>query len=140
MPAVVFEMTSKGTQAQDQTYKKTLYEQLGVKEYWLFDPKGEWIEEQLQGFRLQDETYKPIMDGRSEPLKLRLQAEGKLVGFYRLDTSAKLLIPDELTHALRQETLARQQAEQRAEHERQRADRLAARLRALGIDPDAPDP
>ena len=49
---VIFEMTSPGTKNQDQEFKKTLYEQLGVKEYWLFDPKGEWIPEQLKGYLL----------------------------------------------------------------------------------------
>ena len=44
VPSVVFEITSKGTKNQDIDYKKTLYEQLEVQEYWLFDPKGEWIE------------------------------------------------------------------------------------------------
>ena len=39
VPVVIFEMTSKGTQDQDKTFKRTLYEQLGVLEYWLFDPK-----------------------------------------------------------------------------------------------------
>jgi Uma2 family endonuclease len=28
-----------------------------VQEYWLFDPKGEWIAEQLKGYRLRDEIY-----------------------------------------------------------------------------------
>ncbi len=121
VPAVIFEMTSKGTQAEDQTFKKTLYEQLGVQEYWLFDPKGEWIEEQLQGYRLRGETYKLIDDSRSELLQLRLQVEGKLIGFYREDTGEKLLIPDELAAAL-------QQAEERAEQERQRAEELESML------------
>lgn len=143
VPAVVFEMTSKGTENQDQVFKKTLYEQLGIQEYWLFDPKGEWVEGQLQGYRLRGDTYEPITDGRSEPLKLRLQIEGQLIGFYREDTGEKLLIPAELATALREESVARQQAEQRAEQERQRAEQaeaqleqLKARLRAAGVDPD----
>ncbi|MGB3511280.1 MAG: Uma2 family endonuclease [Microcoleaceae cyanobacterium] len=115
IPVVIFEMTSKSTQAEDQTFKKTVYEQLGVKEYWLFDPKEEWIEGQLQGYRLQKEKYELITDSRSEPLELRLAIEGKLLGFYREDTGEKLLIPDELQAALNQETLARQEAEKRAE-------------------------
>jgi Uma2 family endonuclease len=49
VPAVVFEMTSKSTKAEDMSEKKTLYERLGVQEYWLFDPKGEWIKTQLRG-------------------------------------------------------------------------------------------
>ncbi len=136
VPVVVFEMTSRGTQAQDQTYKKTLYEQLGVTEYWLFDPKGEWIQEKLRGFRLMGDRYEPITDGCSEPLQLRLQVEGKLIGFYRLDTDEKLLIPAEMSQALQAETVARHQAEQKAAREQQRADRLAAQLRELGVEPD----
>ncbi|WP_017653241.1 Uma2 family endonuclease [Fortiea contorta] len=157
VPAVIFEMTSFGTKDQDQIFKKTLYEQLGVKEYWLFDPKGEWLEQPLRGYRLRGETYEPITDNRSEPLQLRLLVEGRLIGFYREDTGEKLLIPDELATALQHEVVARQQAEevaeqerqraeqerQRAEQERQRAEQaqleveqLKERLRSLGVDTD----
>lgn len=115
VPVVVFEMTSKGTQEQDQTFKRTLYEQLGVLEYWLFDPRGEWIEEQLRGYRLRGETYESIPDNRSEPLQLRLQVENQLITFYREDNGEKLLIPDELFAALQQETQARHDAEKRVE-------------------------
>ncbi len=121
VPVVIFEMTSKSTQDQDKTFKKTLYEQLGVQEYWLFDPKGEWIEEKLQGYRLRGETYEPITDSRSEPLQLRLVVEGKLIGFYREDNGEKLLIPDELAQAL-------QLAEERAEQERQQRDQAQQQL------------
>lgn len=119
VPVVIFEMTSPGTKDQDKTFKKTLYEQLGVQEYWLFDPKGEWIPEKLQGYRLRGDTYIPITDSRSEPLQLRLAVEEKLIGFYREDTGEKLLIPDELVAALNQETQARLLAEAQAEQERQ---------------------
>ena len=153
VPSIIFEMTSGGTQDKDQVFKKMLYEQLGVKEYWLFDPKGEWIEEKLRGYRLRGEIYESITDSRSEPLQLRLQIEGRLIGFYREDTGEKLLIPDELAEALQQEVGARQQAEeqveqerQRAEQERQRAEQaeaeveqLKAKLREMGVDPDTVD-
>ncbi|WP_414512496.1 Uma2 family endonuclease [Nostoc sp. PCC 9305] len=129
VPVVIFEMTSEGTKNQDTGFKKTLYEQLGVIEYWLFDPKGEWIEEQLQGYRLRGEVYEPITDSRCEPLQLRLQIEGQLIGFYREDTGEKLLIPEELAEALKQERLAREQAESQVE-------RLKEQLRSLGVDPD----
>jgi Uma2 family endonuclease len=128
VPVVIFEMTSKGTQDQDKTFKKTLYEQLGVQEYWLFDPKGEWIEQKLQGYRLRGEIYEPITDSRSEPLQLRLVVEDKLIGFYREDTGEKLLIPDELAQALNQETQARQLAEERAEQERQQREQAQQQL------------
>ncbi|WP_414584775.1 hypothetical protein [Scytonema sp. PCC 10023] len=73
----------------------------------------------------------------------------------------KLLIPDELAQALRQEALARQQAEEQAEQERQRAEQerqraeqaelqvqqlkerlrspTVRRRRSLGVNPDAID-
>ncbi|WP_199247611.1 Uma2 family endonuclease [[Phormidium] sp. ETS-05] len=129
VPAVIFEMTSPGTEDNDKSFKKNLYAQLGVKEYWLFDPKGEWIPEKLRGYRLVwEEIYEPITDGRSEPLQLRLAVEDKLIGFYREDTGEKLLLPDELVTALDQEMQARQEAEAQAEAERERAE--AERQRA----------
>ncbi|KYC42817.1 hypothetical protein WA1_11865 [Scytonema hofmannii PCC 7110] len=150
VPTVIFEMTSPGTKDTDQILKKTLYEQLGVQEYWLFDPKGEWIEEKLRGYRLRGESYELIGERCSEPLELRLQVEEKLIGFYRQDTGEKLLLPDELAQALRQEVIARQQAEERAEQERQRTEQerqraeqaelevqqLREKLRSLGVDPN----
>jgi Uma2 family endonuclease len=157
VPVVIFEITSEGTKERDQNFKKILYEQLEVKEYWLFDPKGEWIEEQLRGYRLRGEQYEPITDNRSEPLQLRLAVDGQQIALYREDTGEKLLASSELAQALRAEILARQQAEDRAEQERQRAEQerqraeqerqraeqaerqveqLKEQLRSLGVDPD----
>jgi DNA-binding protein H-NS len=62
--------------------------------------------------------------------------EGELLGFYRLDTGEKLLIPTELAEQLQQERQRTEQERQRAEQERQRADKLAEYLRTQGIDPD----
>ena len=129
-PAIIFEVTSAGTKETDWNFKKTLYEQLGVTEYWLFDPYGEWVAEQLQGYRLnEDGVYKPIRDNCSEVLQLKLQAEDYLIGFYRLDNGEKLLTPEELYSA----NLA---ANQRADQEKARADRLAEKLRQLGVNLD----
>lgn len=161
VPSVIFEMTSQGTRSNDEVFKKTLYAQLGVQEYWLFDPKNEWLEPALQGYRLrigpEESYYEPISDGISEPLQLRLVHEGQLIGFYRQDNDERLLIPSELAVALKQEALARQQAErvaeeerQRAEEERQRAEKaernqskiqqkleqLQAKLQELGVNPE----
>lgn len=128
VPKVIFEMTSKSTQDEDKNTKKNLYEALEVQEYWLFDPKGEWIEQKLQGYRLRGDSYVPITDNQSEPLQLRLAVEEKLIGFYRLDNGQKLLVPDELVEALREETLKRQEAEKQAEQERQRVTQLESML------------
>jgi Uma2 family endonuclease len=132
VPSVVFEMTSRQTKEQDLDERKTFYEGLGVQEYWLFDPQGEWVEGQLRGYRLRDEEYQPITDNRCKPLQLRLQAEGQLIGFYRKDTGEKLLIPQELADALEQTEVKKQQLE--VENKR-----LKAQLKALGAEPDLTD-
>jgi Uma2 family endonuclease len=129
-PSVVFEMTSPSTRAEDKGNKKNLYAELGVQEYWLFDPKGEWIKNKLEGYRListEEEgklvnRYAPITDGMCQPLGLRLVVEGDLIGFYRLDNGQKLLIPSELAAELRRTSLVLEQERQRADQEHQRAD------------------
>ncbi|NJM74558.1 MAG: Uma2 family endonuclease [Acaryochloridaceae cyanobacterium RU_4_10] len=131
VPSVIFEMTSPSTKSQDLGFKHDLYRQLEVREYWLFDPKGEWIEEKLRGYKLQGETYIPILDRHSEVLKLRLEVEDKLIVFYRDSTGEKLLLPNELAEALRVETQARQEAERQAEQEKQRAEQEKQRAEDL---------
>lgn len=120
VPQVIFEMTSPGTKNQGQEFKKTLYEQLGVKEYWLFDPKGEWISEKLIGYRLRNNSYEIVEDNISEPLQLQLKVEGQLIGFYREDTGEKLLIPEELAAALEQKEIEIQQKEIELQQEKQK--------------------
>ena len=143
-PAIIFEVTSAGTKEIDWNFKKTLYEQLGVTEYWLFDPYGEWVADKLQGFRLnEDDVYKPIRDNCSQVLQLRLQAEEYLISFYRLDNGEKLLTPEELYSAAQEANQRAEAANQRAEasnhqvlQEKARADRLAEKLRQLGVELD----
>ena len=96
IPRVAFEMTSPSTKKEDEGFKKNLYAEIGISEYWQFDPKGQWIKEKLRGFRLADGQYEPIVNGQSLGLGLRLEVDGKLISFYRLDNGKKLLIPLEL--------------------------------------------
>ena len=143
VPAIIFEITSPSTQKEDKKNKKNLYENIGVLEYWLFDPKAEWIPEQLRGYRLEDRTYQPITDRYSQVLSLHLQPEGALLALYRSDTGEKLPLPSEVTEALKiaennleQERKRAEQERKRAEQEQKRAERLAEKLRQLGVDPD----
>ena len=134
-PSIVFEITSPATKKNDQTTKQDLYQTLGIQEYWLFDPKGEWLDGQLQGYRLVQGQYQQITDGRSRVLNLQLVVEGKLLGFYRQDTGEKLLIADELAEALeaevqakQAEVRAKQEALEQLQREQERADNLQALL------------
>ena len=143
IPSVIFEMTSESTQAHDQTKKQELYESIGVLEYWLFDPKGEWIPEKLRGYRRQANlpakaedllVYEAIADGLSQVLELRLEVEGSLINFYRQDNGEKLLIPSELFSALQEQTQRAASAEERARLAELEAQKLRDRLLALGIE------
>jgi Uma2 family endonuclease len=151
VPSIMFEVTSKGTKNEDESFKYLLYEQIGVQEYWQFDPKGEWIPEQLKGYWLDGDRYRPIEDSRSAVLKLRLEVEGMLLCFYREDNGEKLLTPEELAEvnealvetnealaetneALAETNEVLTEAKLAAEME---ADRLREKLRSLGVDPDA---
>ena len=131
VPKVIFEMTSPGTQLEDKITKKDLYEGIEVQEYWLFDPKGEWIPEKLRGYKLGVEGYQLIADSRSKVLQLRLEIEGKLIGFYREDNGEKLLMLDELASALKAERQRAEAERQHAEVESQRAQSESQRATEL---------
>jgi Uma2 family endonuclease len=131
MPDFILEITSKSTASQDRGIKKGLYAYLGVKEYFQYDPTADYLRPCLQGFRLMEGNYLPILGqlhgdrlsiyAETLGLELRLEADGQM-RFYNPKTGEKLLSTGEMEQA-------RVQAEQRAE-------KLAAKLRELGLDPD----
>jgi Uma2 family endonuclease len=60
-PHVVIELTSSSTRAEDVKRKYRLYQDtLKVREYFLFDPLGDYLEPPLQGYRLRKGIYEPI--------------------------------------------------------------------------------
>jgi Uma2 family endonuclease len=128
-PAVVFEYTSRGTRKEDENYKKILYEQvLRVPEYFLFDPKGEYLRPRLKGFRLINGVYAPLQlsDNRlfSEQLKLFMVGEGTALRFYDATTGELLR-----THA--EDIAILLAAEQRARQEQLRAEEAEEKLARL---------
>ncbi|MCS6960523.1 MAG: Uma2 family endonuclease [Pseudanabaenaceae cyanobacterium SKYGB_i_bin29] len=125
-PSLVLEVTSESTIQRDWGIKREIYSEVGIDEYWLFDPYGEWIPQQLQGYRLnQGGAYQPIVDNISTVLQLRLVVEGHFVHFYRLDNNQKLLTMEELQLAL-------EQYKAQADAATRRARRLEEILRQLG--------
>jgi Uma2 family endonuclease len=126
LPDVVIELTSKKTSKADQTLKPALYAQLGVREYFIFDPYGEYLRPQLQGFRLVDGGYQPMDEFplRSALLGLELRQEESALRLYNPRTGERLPTSDE-------EVLARRAAEAaRADAEKQLAAEVAARRAA----------
>lgn len=79
VPNVVFEFTSKSTRRSDEVFKPRVYAQIGVSEYFLYDPQDEYLSPCLQGYRLAGEgTYVRIdfnSQGRLECQQLGLTLE-----------------------------------------------------------------
>jgi Uma2 family endonuclease len=128
IPRVVFEMTSPGTKKEDEGFKKDLYAEIGIPEYWQFDPKGEWIKQKLRGFQLVNGEYVPIVNGQSDALGLRLEVDGTLIAFYRLDNGEKLLIPIELYERAEQLQAKARQLEAQLMAERSKTEELQRQL------------
>lgn len=59
-PDFVLEVASASTWREDLGRKRDLYADLGVPEYWLFDPKGEYFSPPLQGLQLAEGGYRPL--------------------------------------------------------------------------------
>ncbi len=143
LPDLVIELTSKKTRIADQTTKPLLYARLGVREYFLFDPYGEYLEPRLQGYRLVDGGYVPMPEYplRSVVLGLDLREEDNALRLYHAATGERLPTSDEAVLARRAAEAARAVAEGRLESEaeaRREAEARAAaaeaelvRLRAL---------
>lgn len=59
-PSVAFEITSADTQIEDVNEKPRRFAELGVKEYFVFDPLSEYLSPRLIGFRMVDQSYVEI--------------------------------------------------------------------------------
>jgi Protein of unknown function (DUF820). len=132
-PDVVFELTSKKTRYEDLGAKKGTYEVLGVQEYFIFDPLGEYLLPPLIAFRLTPEGYRQV-EGEplvSRVLGLELRVEGNFLRLVDPRTGEKLLTPLEAQEARRQAEEARRQAERRAAEEAEARRRAEAELEQL---------
>jgi Uma2 family endonuclease len=128
VPHVLFEIASERTWRNDLYEKRPTYEQLGVAEYFLFDPEGLYLRPHFRGFRLLNGVsleLTPALDGSlvSAELGLRMRPEGAMLRLIDEHTGEPIPTRSE-----------------RAEQARQRAEELAAevaRLRAL-LPPNPP--
>jgi Uma2 family endonuclease len=123
-PEFVIELTSSSTRDEDLRTKFALYrDTLKVREYYLFDPHGDYLEPRLQGYRLRGEVYQNIhpRNGRlpSRVTGLHLEADGDMLRLWNPQTQAWLPTPAE---RLVQAEEAREQAERGREQAQERAD------------------
>ena len=132
-PELVVEVTSPSTRRVDKGKKFRIYQNdLKVREYFLFDPLGEYLKPVLQGYRLVNGEYQRIepVDGRlpSEVLGLHLEAEGIVVRLFNPATGRRLLTRLERIEHEQEALRLEQQARREAESE---VDRLRRELEAL---------
>lgn len=143
-PQVIFEVWSPNNRFEQMQKKLAFYERFGAEEYYIVYPE------------------------HPSHLEIRVRSEGKLVGVaepngfvsprlglrFLLERGSltvygpdgrQLKKPDEIAEQrdeaeewLERERVRAEAEKQRAEVEKRRADLLAARLRQLGVDPDAP--
>jgi Uma2 family endonuclease len=136
-PCVIIEITSPKTADEDREVKYRLYERLGVKEYFLFDPRHEYLERPLLGYRLINNRYEALMpsaDGClvSSELQMLLCPEDQNLVLIDFKTGKRILPPlERAAEAERRAQEAMRHAEE-AEREKHLEQQRAAeeRLRA----------
>jgi Uma2 family endonuclease len=130
-PDVVVEITARATRERDEGEKPVIYRRLGVREYFQYDPTGDYLQPALRGRRLDEQcdyrpiTASPLLGGGvsldSPLLGLALHLEGGQLRLFHPVLGEYLL-----TH--REEALARREAESRIKA----LEAELARLRARG--------
>ena len=131
VPAVIFEMASKGTWREDFGEKFDLYEARGVREYFIFDPEAKYIRPRLQGFRLGPKGYRRIKAvAGSLPCELGfgVRPEGSMLRL--IDPTTGQPIPTRSEKA-DEESRRAEDEKRRAEDEKRRADTLEAEVARL---------
>jgi Uma2 family endonuclease len=127
-PQVAFEILSPGNRTSEMAKKLKFYERYGVEEYYLYDPSR--ID--LTGWQRIGNELEVIdaIDGWVSPrLGIRFDLSGEELELYFPDGRKFTNLKEASEQLL--------QAEQQALLEKQRADRLVERLRALGIEDEA---
>jgi Uma2 family endonuclease len=123
-PNFVLETTSSTTRREDRNKKMRVYAQMGVAEYFLYDPLGDWLDPPLQGYRLEAGQYLRLeadKDGGITSQRLGLifrLEEGHLVLFnpateQRLQTAEERALQAEARAKALEQELARLRTEPR---------------------------
>ncbi|MEW6281056.1 MAG: Uma2 family endonuclease [Candidatus Eremiobacterota bacterium] len=112
-PDLIFEITSRSTESEDRGEKKGVYEFLGVREYVLFDPLGEYLRPNPSLFRLKKGSFVPVVGKplQLETLGLELVVRDGRLRLRRPDTGVLLPTVEETTRLAEQEKARAERAE-----------------------------
>ena len=120
VPSVIIEISSRGTWKKDRVEKHLLYEMLGVKEYFIFNPLDLKLEFPFQAFRLKNGEFVSVkienQRVKSEVLKLDLVIKDNTLRLYNPKTNEFLKTTAELGETV--EELGNENAELKTEIER----------------------
>ena len=138
-PDFVLEVASKNNWREDLGCKHDLYAELGVREYWLFDPKDEYFDPPLRGLVLREGIYRELpalVDNgartiRSRVLGLDLRTEDGALRFWDPVAGEYLKSHAEATAALAEERAARTEATKALEAEKAARQAAGARIAEL---------
>ena len=133
-PQVVFEILSPGNRYGEMLRKLGFYDRHGVEEYYIYDPDKLELTGLLRGEQGL-EVIEEINGWVSPRLQIRFQITDEGLEIYRPD-GQRFLIYSELGLELEQERSRADQERSRAEQAQEQVDRLAAQLRAAGLEPD----
>ncbi len=106
-PETIFEISSRQTWREDLQEKWRLYEQLGVREYFIFDPEYDYLDTPLVGYRLDTDGRYAALEVEnnrlhSETLNLDLVDTGETLRLFDPRTVQFLPTPLEQAEARRQ--------------------------------------
>jgi Uma2 family endonuclease len=109
-PALLIELASAKTWREDIGPKYELYRQLGVREYFVFDPLSRYISPTLQGYRLKASRYRPIRPAADRSLAsemgFRVRRQKRVLRVLEGDASEPIPSFEEI--AAQKEELARE--------------------------------
>jgi Uma2 family endonuclease len=130
-PTLAIEVTSASTRQEDLN-KKALYERLGVTEYILYDPLGEYLNPRIQGFRLNGGKYAPIPQEsrgslQSRTVGLTFTMEGPELRLIDTATGDPVLRDEEVRELARTSEERARAAEEEAAHLRAELAKLRGR-------------
>ncbi len=122
-PALVIELTSESTREEDLGNKRVIYADMGVREYFIFDPLKEYLIPRLRGYILVGDEFVPMNGGPlfSNVLGLEFRVDEEQLRLYNPQRGEYLLFPDELQLEIEHERLRVLELEQQADQERERA-------------------
>jgi Uma2 family endonuclease len=141
-PQVVFEILSPGNRMAEMSRKLHFYEQYGVEEYYIYDPDRidftGWIRNGDRLIAIED------ADNWSSPrlgIRFEMQTD-TLIVYYPDDRPFTSFVEldrlrQQAQQQLQQSQQQLQQSQQQLQQSQQQAEKLAAKLRELGIEPNS---